>query len=75
MRLSGGQRQRLAAARAMVRQPELLVIDDLSSAVDVETEMELWNRLRAEGRTILAVSNRPLALRRADQVLHLPGNS
>ena len=73
VRLSGGQRQRLAAARVMVRQPELLVIDDLSSAVDVETEVELWDRLRSEGRTILAVSNRPLALRRADQVLALQG--
>ncbi len=71
VRLSGGQRQRLAAARAMVRQPELLVIDDLSSAVDVETEVELWDRLRERGRTIVAVSNRPLALRRADQVLEL----
>ena len=71
VRLSGGQRQRLAAARAMVRQPELLVIDDLSSAVDVETEVELWDRLRERGRTIMAVSNRPLALRRADQVLEL----
>jgi ATP-binding cassette subfamily B protein len=55
----------------MVRQPELLVIDDLSSAVDVETEVELWDRLRERGRTIVAVSNRPLALRRADQVLEL----
>lgn len=36
---------------------------------------ELWDRLRADGRTILAVSNRPLALRRADHVLELPGNS
>jgi ATP-binding cassette subfamily B protein len=71
VRLSGGQRQRLAAARAMVRHPELLVIDDLSSAVDVETEVELWDRLRAEGRTIVAVSNRPVALRRADHVLEL----
>lgn len=73
VRLSGGQRQRLAAARAMIRQPELLVIDDLSSAVDVQTEMELWDRLREQGGTIVAVSNRPLALRRADQILELSG--
>ena len=75
VRLSGGQRQRLAAARAMVRRPELLVIDDLSRAVDVETEVELWDRLREQGRTIVAVSNRPLALHRSDQVLELTGNS
>ncbi len=72
VRLSGGQRQRLAVARARVRDPELLVIDDLSSAVDVETEVALWSHLRAEGRTVLAVSNRALALRRADQVVELP---
>jgi len=45
VRLSGGQSQRAAAARMAVRQPELLVIDDLSSALDVETEQKLWERL------------------------------
>lgn len=45
VKLSGGQRQRTAAARMFVRQPELLVFDDLSSALDVETEQKLWNRL------------------------------
>jgi len=46
VRLSGGQVQRTAAARMVVREPELLVIDDLSSALDVETERILWERLR-----------------------------
>jgi ATP-binding cassette subfamily B protein len=46
VRLSGGQVQRTAAARMFVREPELLVIDDLSSALDVETERVLWERLR-----------------------------
>jgi ATP-binding cassette subfamily B protein len=46
VRLSGGQIQRAAAARMFVRQPELLVVDDLSSALDVETERLLWERLR-----------------------------
>ena len=45
IRLSGGQAQRAAAARTFVRDPELLVFDDLSSALDVETERELWDRL------------------------------
>lgn len=71
VRLSGGQAQRAAAARALVRRPELLVLDDLTSALDVETELALWDRLAAEGFTVLAVSNRPVALARADQVLEL----
>ncbi|MCB0138955.1 MAG: ABC transporter ATP-binding protein [Caldilineaceae bacterium] len=45
VRLSGGQVQRTAAARMFVRQPELIVVDDLSSALDVETEKKLWERL------------------------------
>jgi len=45
MRLSGGQIQRVAAARMFLRQPDLLVIDDLSSALDTETEQALWNNL------------------------------
>ncbi|MGH2592264.1 MAG: ABC transporter ATP-binding protein, partial [Anaerolineae bacterium] len=45
IRLSGGQAQRAAAARMFVRDPELLVFDDLSSALDVETERTLWERL------------------------------
>jgi ATP-binding cassette subfamily B protein len=44
-KLSGGQAQRTAAARMFIRQPELLVFDDLSSALDVETEQTLWERL------------------------------
>ena len=45
VRLSGGQMQRAAAARMFIRKPELLVFDDLSSALDVETERLLWDRL------------------------------
>ncbi len=75
MRLSGGQVQRAAAARMFVRDAELLVFDDLSSALDVETERLLWERLLAGGgarvpdRTCLVVSHRRAVLRRADQIV------
>ena len=73
MRLSGGQVQRTAAARMFVRRPELLIFDDLSSALDVDTEHTLWNRLFDEYReaTALVVSHRHPALRRADQIVVL----
>ncbi len=71
VRLSGGQVQRSAAARMLVRRPELLVFDDLSSALDVETEQLLWDRLFADGSgaTALVVSHRKPALQRADLVV------
>ncbi|BAY91159.1 MULTISPECIES: ATP-binding cassette domain-containing protein [unclassified Tolypothrix] len=76
VRLSGGQLQRLAAARMFVRQPELLVFDDLSSALDIETELALWSRIfnnNSEKQnwtpTCLVVSHRRYVLRRADQII------
>lgn len=71
LRLSGGQRQRVATARALVHAPELVVLDDLSSALDVETELQLWSNLADAGMTVLAVSHRAVAFERADQVLRL----
>ena len=77
IRLSGGQVQRAATARMFVRSPELLVFDDLSSALDVETEQTLWERLDARreaaggGLTCLVISHRRAALRRADRILVL----
>jgi ABC-type multidrug transport system fused ATPase/permease subunit len=68
-RLSGGQIQRAAAARMFVRQPELIVCDDLSSALDVTTERELWQRVLVRGQTCLAISHRHSVLRRADQII------
>ncbi len=72
VKLSGGQGQRTAAARMFVRRAELLVLDDLSSALDIETEQVLWQRLFASGDvTCLAVSHRRTALRRADHIIVL----
>ncbi len=76
VKLSGGQQQRTAAARMFVREPELLVFDDLSSALDVETERVLWERVfglrgSGDGPTCLVVSHRRPALRRADQIIVL----
>ncbi len=72
VRLSGGQVQRTAAARMFVRRPELLVFDDLSSALDVNTEETLWERLfELEGVTSLVVSHRRTALARADNIVVL----
>ncbi len=75
--LSGGQVQRAAAARMLVRGAELLVIDDLSSALDIETERMLWERLLTGGGrppgdiTCLAVSHRRTALQRANHIIVL----
>lgn len=76
VKLSGGQRQRAAAARMFVREPELLVFDDLSSALDGETEAVLWERVSArdasgDAPTCLVVSHRRTALRRADHIIVL----
>src|SRR3954470_5369411 len=72
VRLGGGQMQRAAAARMFVRQPELLVFDDLSSALDVETERLLWERLAGRpDLTCLVVSHHRAALERADQIIVL----
>ena len=72
VKLSGGQQLRSAAARMFVRDAELLVFDDLSSGLDVETEQALWDRLiQRRDSTALAVSHRRVALRRADHIIVL----
>jgi ATP-binding cassette subfamily B protein len=72
VKLSGGQAQRTAAARTFVRDPELSVFDDLSSALDVETERTLWERLSEQrDATCLVVSHRRAVLRRAENIIVL----
>jgi len=73
IRLSGGQVQRTAAARMFAHDAELLVFDDLSSALDVETEQQLWQNVsqRQNDTTALVVSHRRPALRRADHIIVL----
>lgn len=71
-KLSGGQIQRTAAARMLVRNPDLLVFDDISSALDVRTETQLWDNIFAQKQyTCIAVSDRPFVIERATTVITL----
>ena len=72
-RLSGGQLQRLALARALAPGTELLIADDVSSALDVTTELQLWQALRERGVTVVGSTSKRAALAHADQVVVLIG--
>jgi ATP-binding cassette subfamily B protein len=71
--LSGGQRQRTTLARALARDPRILILDDALSAVDTHTEKQILDGLQAElaGRTAIIVSHRVSAVMNADQILVL----
>ncbi len=72
--LSGGQRQRISLARALVRRPRLLVLDDATSAVDPEVEARILAGLRegqGSGTTLLVVAYRKATIGLADEVIHL----
>jgi ABC-type transport system involved in cytochrome bd biosynthesis fused ATPase/permease subunit len=71
VRLSGGQVQRLALARAVACDAELLLADDVSSALDATTEVELWSGLRESGATVIGATSKAAALARADRVVVL----
>jgi ABC-type multidrug transport system fused ATPase/permease subunit len=76
--LSGGQRQRLSLARALVRRPRLLVLDDATSALDPAVEQRILRALAEQSRdgdgpTVLVVAYRKATIALADQVVHLAG--
>jgi ATP-binding cassette subfamily B protein len=71
--LSGGQKQRISIARALIRDPELLILDDCLSAVDVITEKHILERLKngVNTRSTLVVSHRISTIKHADLILVL----
>jgi ABC-type multidrug transport system fused ATPase/permease subunit len=71
VRLSGGQVQRLALARALAADAELVIADDVSSALDARTEVELWAALRHRRTTVLGSTSKRAALQQADRVVVL----
>ncbi len=73
MNLSGGQRQRIAIARALVREPRVLVLDDATSAVDPGVEQEILAALRADGGgpTVLLIAYRLASIMLADRIIHI----
>jgi ATP-binding cassette subfamily C protein len=71
--LSGGERQRFALARALLRKPRLLILDEATNALDIESETRLMNRIRQHrpSLAIVLIAHRPETLRHADQVIVL----
>jgi ABC-type multidrug transport system fused ATPase/permease subunit len=68
---SGGQKQRLTVARALVRNPEILILDDSSSALDYATDAELRRGIRGLNTTVIIVSQRASSVRDADKIIVL----
>jgi ATP-binding cassette subfamily B multidrug efflux pump len=73
VRLSGGQKQRTALARALIKNPPILILDDAFSSVDVQTEERILGELRAvmAGRTTILISHRISTVKEADLIVYL----
>ena len=73
--LSGGQRQRVSLARALVRKPDILLLDDTLSAVDAATEGRILQSLKSEmaGKSCIVISHRLSAVDQADEILYVDG--
>ncbi|HWT82728.1 MAG TPA: ABC transporter ATP-binding protein [Candidatus Methylomirabilis sp.] len=73
VRLSGGQKQRTALARALIKSPSILILDDAFSSVDVHTEEQILRELKSsmEGRTTILISHRISTVKDADQIVYL----
>lgn len=69
--LSGGQKQRLSIARALIRKPQILILDDSTSALDVKTEAALWEALKGTKATMLVVTQKIHTAKGADRILLL----
>src|SRR5699024_3548666 len=67
--LSGGQKQRLSIARALVRKPSILILDDSTSALDIKTESALWEALKDENATRIIVTQKIITAETADRIL------
>ncbi len=75
--LSGGQKQRMSVARAVVRKPEILILDDSTSALDLATEAKLRNSLKEkmQGTTVIMIAQRIASVREADRIAVIDGGT
>ena len=77
IRLSGGERQRIAIARALYRNPEVLIFDEATSALDNETEARLMETIHAvsKNRTVIMIAHRLTTLKNCDRIVKMEKGS